>query len=317
CLQLPTMALKLVVRHAEDAPDSPSAATYAFAQTRVVIGRGAGADVRLPQRAVSDAHALVEESLDRVLISDQGSTNGTRVNGVALVPKRARALLEDDVVEIGDFLLEVSASPLHSAETTKDRTASLAKKLLCDLRGPADAVAAAPRLRVEEGEDEGTALELPAAPSVVRIGRDLEAELCLVDVDVSRFHVAVERDLDGTLLRDLDSKNGVEVNGKRVRERRLRDGDRLRIGGSTLLFEDLAERGLRALEGQADEPVTRTRTQRVHEAAASADAAPSPVVQAPTLPPSKPAGVLDVAVYALALAILSASMLGLWWLLRS
>jgi hypothetical protein len=37
-------------------------------------------------------------------------------------------------------------------------------------------------------------------------------------------------------------------------------------------------------------------------------------MQAPTLPPAQAAGALDVAVYGLALLILAASLVGLWWL---
>jgi pSer/pThr/pTyr-binding forkhead associated (FHA) protein len=307
------MALKLVVRRLGDAPDSQAAVSYAFSQPRVVIGRSPGADVRLPELAVSDVHAVLEEAVDRILVSDQGSTNGTRVNGVDLVAKRPRSLSDGDELEIGGFLIRFSPAHLIGLATSRERTASLAKKLLCDLLGRGAPAAEPPSVRVAEGPDVGTCIELPPAPALFRVGRDQEAELALRDPDVSRLHAAFERDLDGVLVRDLDSKNGIEVNGKRLRERRLRDGDRVRLGVTLLVFEDPAERALKALEGKPDALVTRT-TPRVEVVGPAEPSAPPPVMQAPTLPPAQAAGALDVAVYGLALLILVASLVGLWWL---
>jgi len=59
--------------------------------------------------------------------------------------------------------------------------------------------------------------------------------------------------------------------------------------------------------------VTRTRP-RVERSVPPLEAAGPPVAQAPTLPPAQPVGALDAAVYGLALVILAASLLGLWWL---
>jgi FHA domain len=71
----------------------------------LVVGRsGPGVDVAIPgDPYVSRRHALISRVDERWTISDLGSTNGTRLNGVALEASEARPLGLDDVVELGFF----------------------------------------------------------------------------------------------------------------------------------------------------------------------------------------------------------------------
>jgi pSer/pThr/pTyr-binding forkhead associated (FHA) protein len=58
----------------------------------------------------------------------------------------------------------------------------------------------------------------------------------LDDASVSRRHALVlERD-GAPVIADDRSRNGVFVNGRRVREARLRHGDEVRIGGRVMRF---------------------------------------------------------------------------------
>jgi len=70
----------------------------------------------------------------------------------------------------------------------------------------------------------------------VAIGRALDNDVVLDSNDVSRHHVRIEP--AGTLLRliDLGSTNGTRVNGRRVSEHLLRDGDMVELGSTQLLF---------------------------------------------------------------------------------
>src|SRR5262245_21153918 len=67
------------------------------------------------------------------------------------------------------------------------------------------------------------------------IGRNPEAHLCLPeDRFFSRNHCLLEINPPHTFLRDLGSTNGTFVNGQRVREAFLNNGDRIQ-GGETVL----------------------------------------------------------------------------------
>jgi pSer/pThr/pTyr-binding forkhead associated (FHA) protein len=71
----------------------------------------------------------------------------------------------------------------------------------------------------------------------------------LPDDDISREHAALERSVDGIVVRDLASKNGVEVGGERISgQRRLRDGEIIRIGETELRVSDPEDRYLRRME---------------------------------------------------------------------
>ncbi|MBL8910234.1 MAG: FHA domain-containing protein [Archangium sp.] len=70
------------------------------------------------------------------------------------------------------------------------------------------------------------------------MGRHPNNTLRLVDREVSKEHCVIEKVGATYLLRDLNSSNGTFVNGRKVRELRLRDGDEIALGNSRLVFHD-------------------------------------------------------------------------------
>jgi adenylate cyclase len=69
------------------------------------------------------------------------------------------------------------------------------------------------------------------------IGRSSEATICLSDAGVSRQHAAIRRDGVHYWLTDLGSSNGSYVNDMALTSARvLRNGDRVRFGGSIFHF---------------------------------------------------------------------------------
>jgi uncharacterized RDD family membrane protein YckC len=76
--------------------------------------------------------------------------------------------------------------------------------------------------------------------TILTIGRDPSNDLVLPDAMVSRRHAVIETRGRQFFLRDCNSANGSVVNGDRVSERGLRDGDLVAIGSMRLLFRDEA-----------------------------------------------------------------------------
>ena len=70
----------------------------------------------------------------------------------------------------------------------------------------------------------------------VVLGRSKDADVQVEDANVSRRHAELRREGPSWWVVDLDSTNGTEVNGKRVRKAKLADGDRIALGGSELRF---------------------------------------------------------------------------------
>lgn len=79
---------------------------------------------------------------------------------------------------------------------------------------------------------------LPLGRSCV-IGRRSDNDLSINDAQVSRRHALLTRFGEEWWLNDLDSRNGLSVNGLKIKNaRRLRDGDQIRIAGHTITFSN-------------------------------------------------------------------------------
>jgi FhaA, N-terminal domain/FHA domain len=76
------------------------------------------------------------------------------------------------------------------------------------------------------------------AEAVARIGRMPDCAVSLSDPQVSRHHAEVRPDHDGFRVVDLGSMNGTLVNGVRISEHVLRDGDEITIGATTIRYEE-------------------------------------------------------------------------------
>ena len=62
-----------------------------------------------------------------------------------------------------------------------------------------------------------------------KIGRDINNDICLDDITVSRSHALISK-TDGYSIKDLGSLNGTYVNAIAVRESKVLPGDEVQIG---------------------------------------------------------------------------------------
>jgi hypothetical protein len=83
---------------------------------------------------------------------------------------------------------------------------------------------------------DGTRVALSDEP--ITIGRLPDCAITLTDPQASREHAAIRPDERGYRVEDLGSTNGVLVNGVRVREHVLIDGDVITIGATSLRYEE-------------------------------------------------------------------------------
>ena len=68
------------------------------------------------------------------------------------------------------------------------------------------------------------------------LGRSKDADIQVSDPNVSRRHAELRREGSAYWLVDLDSTNGIEVRGKRVKRLKLEDGTRFTIGSTEVTF---------------------------------------------------------------------------------
>lgn len=92
-----------------------------------------------------------------------------------------------------------------------------------------------PSLIVIDGEDSGQIFKLTS--NAVSIGRSSGATIRINDKAVSRKHFLLEVGPAFVTFIDLQSSNGTYVNGERTAKKKLVNGDKIRVGNTTLKFE--------------------------------------------------------------------------------
>jgi hypothetical protein len=309
------MAVRFVVR-SRDGNKLQTELDFIFDQTRIVLGRGAAADVRIPNPTVSEAHASVQLRANDWMLTDLNSRNGTKHNGQRLLSDRARKLRDGDLIELGSYVLSFHSGVVMTEPMSAERTAELARRLWRDAQSARGVELPAPRLCVVSGARTGDRLEIPKAPSRMHIGAHESCQLVLPEPALTRDTLEVVHDLEGVLIRSLAGDALLQLGENHYKSRRLRDGDELTVGATRLLFEEPAQVAIDALKGEPDQPLPTAAPERtatvpkvVHESSES---------QAPVTRPPEKSGrsAADALIYGLALAVLVLSALALALLLR-
>jgi len=75
----------------------------------------------------------------------------------------------------------------------------------------------------------------------VLLGRSRECDVQIEDANVSRRHAELRQEGEAFWIVDLDSTNGVEVNGQRVKRARLEPGDTFMVGATEVTFSTESE----------------------------------------------------------------------------
>jgi pSer/pThr/pTyr-binding forkhead associated (FHA) protein len=325
------MAVRFVVR-SRDGQKLREELAFPFDQARIVLGRAASADVRIPSPTVSESHASVQLRGSDWVLMDLGSRNGTKHNGQRLLPERTRKLQDGDLLELGNYVLSFHTGVVMTEPMSAERTAELARRLWREAQSARGVQLDGPQLRVINGGRAGERLEIPPAPSRLHIGNHEGCQLTLPDTVLSRDTIEVVHDLEGVIIRTVSGDALIQLSGYRYKSRRLRDRDELQIGTTRLVFEEPAQNEIDALKGAPDQPLPLSQPPRETKSPAALERTEtvpgsgrkSGPVSAPARAPSAPPHaertgptLAELVIYALAIAVLLASGLALALLLRA
>jgi hypothetical protein len=101
----------------------------------------------------------------------------------------------------------------------------------------------------------------PVSGETFRIGRHADNELMVADASISRFHAEIKHELNSRyVIRDLESLNGVYVNGRKARTAILSNGDLIELGDVTLKFTVFAAHDRPDIDAESDSTVTPFRS---------------------------------------------------------
>jgi pSer/pThr/pTyr-binding forkhead associated (FHA) protein len=260
----------------------------------VRIGRRAGLEIQLPFATISSLHARVVRHGKGWALLDMGSVNGTFVGEARLQVGIPRVIAQGELLKLADvsIVFEGELGGVAPPPKGTESTATIARRLVNDLFQAVSGAEVA-RIIVETGNSAGKAMALATPDRAYKIGRSPECDLVLSDDAISREHAAFERRWQGVFVRDLGSKNGIEIDGKKVKdEARIHDGQLLTVGSVQLKVDDPEERYLAQME-QAKEasrkPTPAIPAPMSAPAAAAPEAAARPTPKAPEPPAPKPA----------------------------
>jgi pSer/pThr/pTyr-binding forkhead associated (FHA) protein len=214
---------------------------------KIVIGRDPSADLTLPDELVSRFHAELFWENGRAWVKDLGSLNGTRLNRLSTSGKMA--LLDGDALQFGDVVFQFQAAVKDSATDVEQPAASPVEPALDIETRKTPGVpsvsgvfgSSAPPLALVWRAGTEASREWVLRGPLTTLGRDASCGVIIPDDSVSRLHAQVTRQPGGYYVVDVESANGVWLNGEQVTSpRRLRGGDIIRLGDAELAVQDVA-----------------------------------------------------------------------------
>lgn len=222
----------------------------------ITIGRKEGNTIRLTERNVSRRHARIIRQNSALYVEDLQSYNGVKVNNERIQGKVP--LGDGDVIVIGDYRLSIKqdkaeAKPPVAAAPAQQAAAGSNAPTVAN---PALQASAAPTVQAANvpppAAQASKATEKPARLIVVSsnfarqefplekaamvIGRTDDNDIVLNHRSISRHHAKIVRDGDHYHVVDLQSANGVRVNGEDYNKVELRKGDQIDLGHVRLIF---------------------------------------------------------------------------------
>ncbi len=173
-----------------------------------------------------------------------GALTFARQHRYALVDRPRVDLLADDRVLSGDVQVDARfATP--DGEAVDPAAGEIAAPAGSVASAPSDTMVfqvpriEAPTVVLRELRRDGAEREIRLDGRPVSIGRAGDNDLVVDDTRVSRHHARLHARGGALVFTDLGSTNGSRVNGTRVREVVLGEGDRIEIGDTILVVESM------------------------------------------------------------------------------
>lgn len=176
---------------------------WEFRSKKITFGRSEENDIVISSSIVSGKHGFFWINHGKVIVVDDGSTNGTFVNGERITKYELRP---GDVIKIDDM-----RNPLNQGVS-----------IVFDVAA--------------EGRD-WIHFPLRDQDYKIAVGRDEKCDICIPHISVSKIHAYIQRKDGDVYLIDNHSCGGVSINGKMVkRKTRLSEKDMILIANTKIIY---------------------------------------------------------------------------------
>jgi pSer/pThr/pTyr-binding forkhead associated (FHA) protein len=208
---------------------------FNFDKESVCVGRDPDCEIPIDNIGVSRRHATIEQANGEYILTDLKSHNGTFVRGSRIYHHQ---LNEGDEFFIGKYSLsfenldvteEPKAPPpeLQSGANMQDLTFRLDKGEIERIMG-ASATGNVPKLAQFHPEKEKQTFQLEEP--YLLVGKHPQAHIKVTGFRVTEFAAVLVRDENVFHIQSLSKKVPLIVNGKKVFNHQLVDGDMLQMG---------------------------------------------------------------------------------------
>ncbi|MBN2804242.1 MAG: FHA domain-containing protein, partial [Deltaproteobacteria bacterium] len=202
-----------------------------FIREEFLIGRKKGNSIRLTERNVSRKHAKIFSGENNTFfISDLNSRTGTYINGESVNGEPVNVEPEARIT-IGDYKLSISKKDYKGLPLGVQMDPKVDKGV--------GKVTPFARLVMLEGPTRG--MEIPLEEQLYIIGRSDRANVNIEDPSISRAHARIEGGGDLWTVSDLDSINGLYINGEKKDDYLLKAGDIIDFGKIQFRFVGAGE----------------------------------------------------------------------------
>ena len=177
-------------------------------------------------QGVQQRHAVIERKGADYTIRNLAVQDGTFVNGNRI---ETAVLHDGDQIKIGGYQLGFHLRQASGASVARASVSTGGPGVVSS--APVAAGTAGPCLI----DSTGQRFALRAGAST-RLGRALDNYIVINHSSVSRHHASIESSNGAFELRDLQSQNGTFVSDERVTQKRIADGDSIRLGQAPFTF---------------------------------------------------------------------------------
>jgi pSer/pThr/pTyr-binding forkhead associated (FHA) protein len=208
---------------------------FEISKPEITIGRGQTNDIVIQDTKASRTHARFEfDAEGRAMIVDLGSTNGVRVNGIRV----EKAVIQTgDVVIIGNSQINFEKAPEEDLGLTIIDTEADLDRTMADLVLPVAINDTSEDRIVIFTPDKTWEVVLGDRVDSLSIGRAEGNDVVIEHPSVSRTHARIQREHRTFVIKDLNSSNGLWVNGQKLDEVVLEDGSSVRVGYATIIYK--------------------------------------------------------------------------------